>query len=100
MIARVITIKVRPERMDDCITTFRDVTGPSIARQEGFNHGHWWVDRTSGEAWSVTFWDTTEHEQASRANVSGLIKDLSDVLATHEVTQNIYEHVHDQFPSI
>ena len=46
----------------------------------------------------LTFWDTAEHEQASRANVPALITGMAHVLASPDVTQRIYEHVHDQHP--
>ena len=35
MLARVVTIKVRPEKMDECIKIFRDRNAPSIASQPG-----------------------------------------------------------------
>ncbi len=56
MLARVVTIQVRPEKMDECIAIFKEINAPSIAAQPGFDHGHWFVDRVSGEATSVTFW--------------------------------------------
>ena len=77
MYARVVTIKARPARIEECIRIFKEVNGPSIARQPGFDHGHWWADRDSGEAVSVTFWDTAEHEQASRANIPALITGMA-----------------------
>jgi heme-degrading monooxygenase HmoA len=48
MLVRVVTIHVRPEKMDECIKIFRERNAPSIASQPGFHHGHWWVDRTKG----------------------------------------------------
>jgi hypothetical protein len=97
MYARVVSVDVRPERMDDCIRIFQEVNGPSIARQPGFEHGHWWVDRDSGEAVSVTFWDTAEHERSSRTNIPALIAGMAEVLCSHEVSQRSYERVHDQY---
>jgi len=96
--ARVVKIEARPDRIEECIRIFREVNGPSIARQPGFDHGHWWADRDTGEAVSVTFWDTAEHERASRADVPALITGMAHVLATHEVSQHSYERVHDQHP--
>ncbi len=57
MLARVVTIQVKPEKMDECIRIFKEVNAPSIAARPGFDHGHGWVDRTSGQATSVTFWE-------------------------------------------
>ncbi len=98
MFARVVTVNVRRERMDECIRIFKDVNAPSIARRPGFDHGHWWVDRETGEAVSVTFWDSSEHERASRANIPALINGMADVLATTDIRQHSYERVHDQQP--
>ena len=98
MLARVVIIQVRPEKMDACIRIFRERNAPSIAAQPGFHHGHWWVDRASGRATSVTFWENETDEQASRANIAGLVERMADVLASNEVIQEISEVVHDQYP--
>ncbi len=98
MYARVVTIQVRPEKMEKCIGSFRERNAPSIAAQPGFHHGHWFVDRTSGTATSVTFWTDAAGEQASRANTPGLVERMADVLASEEVYQATFEAVHDQYP--
>ena len=85
MLARVVTIHVRPEKMDEC------------AAQPGFHHGHWWVDRATGVATSVTFWENAAGERASRTNIPGLVERMGDVLATHDVSQETFESVHDQY---
>ncbi|GAC1486121.1 MAG: hypothetical protein NVS2B12_41010 [Ktedonobacteraceae bacterium] len=94
--ARVVTIHVRPEKMDECIRIFKEVNAPSIAAHTGFDHGHWWVDRSTGKATSVTFWDTEANEQASRANIPRLIERMAHVLASHDVQQESFEVVHEQ----
>src|SRR5918912_2318484 len=98
MLARVVTIQVKPEQMDECIRIFREVNASSIAEQPGFDHGHWWVDRTSGEATSVTFWENEADEEASRANIPRLVEGMSHVLASEEVYQQTFELVHKQLP--
>ena len=98
MLARVVTIQVKPQKMDECISIFREVNAPSIAERPGFDHGHWWVDRTSGQATSVTFWENVEDEEASRANIPRLVSGMSDVLASDEVYQETFEVVHEQHP--
>ncbi len=98
MLARVVTIQVRPEKMDECIAIFKDKNAPSIATQSGFDHGHWFVDRATGEATSVTFWENGADEEKSRANIPRLIQGMSQVLASEEVYQEIFEVVHEQHP--
>jgi heme-degrading monooxygenase HmoA len=98
MLARVVTIQVKPEKLDECISIFREVNAPSIAQRPGFDHGHWWADRTSGEATSVTFWENEEDERASRTNIPRLIEGMAHVLASEEVYQETFEVVHEQHP--
>ena len=99
MLARVVTIQVRPEKMDECITIFKERNAPYIAAQPGFHHGHWWVDRASEQATSVTFRDNEADERASRANIPALVEKMAHVLASHEVYQETFESVHDQYPA-
>ena len=99
MPARVVTIQVLPEKMDECIRIFKEVNAPSIAARPGFDHGHWWVDRASGKATSVTFWENEADEKASRANIPRLIEGMSQVLASEEVYQEVFEVVHEQHPT-
>ncbi len=98
MLVRVVTVQVRPEKMDECIAIFKEVNAPSIAARPGFDHGHWWVDRTSGKATSVTFWENEDDERASRANIPRLIEGMSHVLASHDVYQETFEVVHEAYP--
>ena len=98
MLARVVTIQVKPEKMDECISIFREVNAPSIAARPGFDHGHWWVERKGGKATSVTFWENAEDEEASRANIPRLVEGMSHVLASDEVYQETFEVVHEQHP--
>jgi heme-degrading monooxygenase HmoA len=98
MLARVVTIRVKPEKMEACISIFGEVNAPSIAARPGFDHGHWWVDRTGGRATSVTFWENEQDERASRANVPRLVEGMSHVLASEEVYQETFEVVHEQHP--
>ena len=99
MLARVVTIQVKPEKMEECIAIFREVNAPSVAARPGFDHGHWWVDRTGGQATSATFWENEEDEQASRANIPRLVEGMSHVLASDEVYQEVFEVVHEQHPT-
>ena len=41
MLARVVTIRVKPERMEEeCVSTFREMNAPSIVARPGFDRGH------------------------------------------------------------
>ena len=97
MYARVVTIDVRRDELDECVRIFREVNGPSIAAQPGFDHGHWWLDREAGKATSVTFWATAEHERNSRPGITRLVDGMARVLSSPLVEQQTYERVHDEF---
>src|SRR5688572_10753074 len=87
MHARIVEIQVAPGKMDECIAIFRERNAPSIAAQPGFDHGHWFVDRATGRAISVTFWTDEATERASRANIPQLIDRMANVLASHDIRQ-------------
>lgn len=64
--------------------------------QPGFDHGHWFVDRATSKAISVTFWTNEADEQASRANIPRMIEGMAHVLSSHDVRQETFETVHEQ----
>ncbi len=68
------------------------------SRAAGLDHGHWRVDRTGGQATSVTFWEDEEGEQASRANIPRLVEGMSHVLTSDEVYQETFEVARGQLP--
>lgn len=41
MLARVVPIQVKPEKMEKCLAIFKKVNVTSIAVWQGFDHGHW-----------------------------------------------------------
>ena len=90
---------MRPEKMEECTAIFEEIVGPPIAVRPGLRHGHWWVDRTSGEATSVTFWLSEADGQASWANIPRLIEGMSRVLASDEAYQETFRTVHHPYLS-
>jgi hypothetical protein len=96
MYARLVEIQVAPDKMDEAIAIFRERNAPAVAAQPGFDHGHWFVDRTTGKAISVTFWTNEADERASRVNIPWLIEGMAHVLASNEVRQETFETVHEQ----
>ena len=96
MYARLVEIRVAPDKMDECVAIFRDRNTPSIAAQPGFDYGHWFVDRTTGKAISVAFWTNEADERASRANIPRQIEAMAHVLASRDVRQETFETVHEQ----
>jgi heme-degrading monooxygenase HmoA len=65
MFARVTRATVPPDKLDEGIATFRTTVLPSMATRPGYLGGLLLVDRQSGAARSVTYW---EDEAALRAS--------------------------------
>ena len=47
----------------------------------------------------MTFWENEADEKASRANIPRLTEGMSQVLASEEVYQEVFEVVHEQHPT-
>jgi heme-degrading monooxygenase HmoA len=95
MYARLVSVEVRPDRVDECIAVFREKNARALAEQAGFRHVYYFMNRRTGKVTSVTFWNTEADEKASRANIPRLIDNMGDLLAADEVHQETLEVVHE-----
>lgn len=68
MFARVTTVQVRPDAIDEAITIFRDSVIPAAKSQNGFQTGYLLTDRATGKGVSVTIWDSLENLKANEAS--------------------------------
>ena len=64
-------------RADDAIKAFEQVTGP-IEEMEGNRGGMLLIDRGSGKAITITFWDTEEDLNTSVARANQLRQQAAD----------------------
>src|SRR5919205_673662 len=69
MFARVTTVQGSPNRMDEGIRYFQEQVVPRVAALEGFQGAYLLINRKTGKTVRITFWETTEAEQASAAVV-------------------------------
>ena len=60
MFARVTTLEVRPERLDEMNREGAEHVLPALRMQDGFGGGLVLVDRSSGKVIAVTFWESEQ----------------------------------------
>ncbi len=58
MYARVVTVHIQPERLDEVISVFRDSISPASKQQPGNRGGYFLTDRKTGKAVSIGLWET------------------------------------------
>jgi heme-degrading monooxygenase HmoA len=80
MFARVTTVQGSPNRMDEGIRYFQEQVVPTVVALEGFQGAYLLINRTSGKTVRITFWETTEAEQASAAVVAQIRREGAEVL--------------------
>jgi heme-degrading monooxygenase HmoA len=67
MFARVTTVQISPDKIDEATSIFRDSVIPAAKAQKGYRSGYLLTDRASGKGMSITIWDSVEDLQASEA---------------------------------
>ena len=64
MYARVVTVHIQPDRLDEVIQVFRDSISPVAKQQKGNKGGYLLTDRKTGKAISVALWETEADMEA------------------------------------
>ena len=64
MFARVITIQALPGKLDEAAALYRDAVTPHMKQQKGFHATYLLTDRDTGNAVSLTVWES-EADQAA-----------------------------------
>lgn len=64
MFARVIRIQIQKNKLDQAVSTYRESVLPVAHRQPGFRGATLLVDRATGTAASITYWETEAALQA------------------------------------
>ncbi len=60
MYGRVVSVKVEPEKLKEAVGIYRDSVVPAAENQNGFRGALLLTDPESGEAISVTLWNSEE----------------------------------------
>jgi heme-degrading monooxygenase HmoA len=64
MYARVTTVAVRPDKVNDVVTIFQGSIVPDVTAAQGCKGISLLVDPTTGNGLSITYWDTAANAQA------------------------------------
>ena len=65
MYARVTSVQVSPDKVDEAIRLWRDSVMPAAKQQKGFKSGRLLVDRKTGKAVSIGLWGMEADVQAT-----------------------------------
>jgi heme-degrading monooxygenase HmoA len=65
MYARLTTMHVKPEKIDEAIKTYRMSVVPAAKRQNGFIAAYLLTDRPTGRGISMTIWKTEDDALAN-----------------------------------
>lgn len=68
MFARLTTLVVKLDRVDEGITVYRKSVVPAAKKQKGFVAAYLLADRQTGKAISLTFWKSEEDALANERN--------------------------------
>jgi len=68
MYARVVTVNIQPDKLDEAIQIFRDSISPAAKQQKGNKGGYLLTDPKTGKAISIAFWETEANMIAGDAN--------------------------------
>jgi len=92
MFARVVTIQLKSDTLDEAIKFFMENMVPATKSQKGYKGGYLLTDRKTGKGISVAFWDNQEDITANEESGwwQGQIDKFKDYL-TGPVVREIYE---------
>ena len=65
MYAQLITIKVKPDRIDEFRELYEEYINPEIKSSEGYRGFYLLVDKEAGKAISITLWEDKAAAEAS-----------------------------------
>jgi len=91
MFARVITMQLKGDKLDEAAKYYKELI-PSVKSQKGFNSNYLLIDRETGKAISVAFWESKE--DIIDDEESGRQKDRLEnfkVCLAEPLTREIYE---------
>jgi heme-degrading monooxygenase HmoA len=69
MFARMTTLFIKSDKIDEGISIYESSVMPAAREQKGFRMAKLLLDRNSGRAISITFWETEEDAAANEENL-------------------------------
>jgi heme-degrading monooxygenase HmoA len=89
--ARVTTVQVPPDKLDDSLRYVREQVLPTVQGLDGFKGMYQLVDRTAGRVLGITLWETQEALQNSAPVAQRLRSGAQDRGASGMPTADEYE---------
>ncbi len=68
MIARVTTFQFKSDRIDEALDIYKKSIVPAAKSQEGYKGLNFFINRKTGNAFSIAFWETEENAIANEQN--------------------------------
>jgi heme-degrading monooxygenase HmoA len=99
MHARVTTLEVPPDRMDDATRHVQEQTLPQLRQMDGFKGFVTLADRQSGKVLGVAFWESEEALRATEVEVSGVRSEAAEAAGGAVTGVEQYEVIALEAPS-
>ncbi len=94
MHARVVTMQIDPDRINETVRIFRDSVVPAAKEQVGFKGGLFLVDAAAGKALSITMWEREVDLRATEMHyLAEQVAKFKNVLAAPMVRESYEVHV-------
>ena len=68
MYARVTTVQVHPDKVEETTSIYRDSVVPAAKAQQGFHAAYMLVDPATGKGMSITLWETVADLEANETS--------------------------------
>ncbi len=90
MHARVVTVQIKPDKIEETLSVWRDAVLPTAKQQNGFKGVLVLTDRGAGKGLSITLWETEADMNAGEA--SGYFQEQLAKFANFFTGQPVREH--------
>jgi hypothetical protein len=87
MFARVTTNTLKPEKIEDAISSFRKRVEPVAKTMAGFKGSYFLVDHKTGKIVGIAFWDTLADLEASNPTAVQLAGQVTQDASATEMPQ-------------
>jgi heme-degrading monooxygenase HmoA len=92
MLARVVTIQGKPEKIDDEVRHFREKVIPIAKSSQGFKNAYLMVDHKTGKMLSVVMWETEKDVQTTMERAKEISEERAKVAgASQKPMIEVYE---------
>ena len=90
MYARMLSIQVLPEELDEAIRMYRQLIVPAAQKQHGFRGLLFLTDRTSGMVRSILMWDSQD-DNFEEPTYQALLAAFNNKITIKSFTREAYD---------